>query len=260
MMNVNMGELLVERSRDDAVNATDAALTPVKDPCLDCAVRKTSLCGSLRGDRVISLHRIGKRRKLARGETIAWAGDENRLCANLLSGMLKLTASTPDGREQVVDLVYPSGFVGEPFTERADFTVTALDDAEICAFSKLGFERMLADNRDVERELLQRTLASLGSARAQMLRLARQTAKERVADFLLRTADKMGGVRAAPNAPITFDLPLSRGAIADVLGLTIETVSRQMTGFKAAGVIGLPGGRVVTIIRRGELEATAGRA
>ena len=35
--------------------------------------------------------------------------------------------------------------------------------------------------------------------------------------------------------------------MGDVLGLTIETVSRQMTRLKSAGVIGLPGGRHVMI-------------
>ncbi|WP_454884195.1 Crp/Fnr family transcriptional regulator [Sphingomonas oryzagri] len=254
-----MGTILIERSRHDAAAPPAEALTPVKDPCVDCAVRRSSLCGRLRNDRLLTLHRMGKRRRLARGETIAWAGEESPLCANLLSGMLKLTASTQDGREQVVGLVYPSGFVGDPFAGHSEFTVTALDDAEICAFPRAGFEQMLEDNRDVERELLHRTFASLASARAQMLMLARQTASERVADFLRRTADEIGGVRAFPNGPLTFDLPLSRGAIADVLGLTIETVSRQMTGLKAAGVIGLPGGRGVTIIRRDELERMAGR-
>ena len=51
-----------------------------------------------------------------------------------------------------------------------------------------------------------------------------------------------GGTRSA-----AFELPLSRGEIADLLGLTIETVSRQMTRLRAAGIIDLPGGRAVVI-------------
>lgn len=58
---------------------------------------------------------------------------------------------------------------------------------------------------------------------------------------------------------MTFDLPLSRGAIADVLGLTIETVSRQ-TKLRAAGVIGLPDGRTVTIVKRDALRHMADAA
>jgi CRP/FNR family transcriptional regulator len=56
---------------------------------------------------------------------------------------------------------------------------------------------------------------------------------------------------------LTFDLPLTRGQIADVLGLTIETVSRQMTKLKSAGVISLPGGRGITIADQNALELRA---
>ena len=44
---------------------------------------------------------------------------------------------------------------------------------------------------------------------------------------------------------------------ADILGLTIETVSRQMTQLKSAGIIALPGGRAITISDPGALEARA---
>lgn len=56
---------------------------------------------------------------------------------------------------------------------------------------------------------------------------------------------------------MTFELPLSRGQVADVLGLTIETVSRQLTKLKTATIIALPGTRAVTILDRRALEARA---
>ena len=54
-----------------------------------------------------------------------------------------------------------------------------------------------------------------------------------------------------------FDLPLSRGEIADLLGLTIETVSRQMTRLRAAGIIDLPGGRAIVVRDPAGLAAAA---
>ena len=44
-----------------------------------------------------------------------------------------------------------------------------------------------------------------------------------------------------------FDLPLTREAMADYLGLTLETVSRQMSALKRDGVIELEGKRHVTV-------------
>lgn len=54
--------------------------------------------------------------------------------------------------------------------------------------------------------------------------------------------------------------PADRGQMADVLGLTIETVSRQLTRFKTSGIITLPGTRGVTISDRAALEAIAAAA
>jgi CRP/FNR family transcriptional regulator len=46
---------------------------------------------------------------------------------------------------------------------------------------------------------------------------------------------------------VTFDLPLTREEMADYLGLTLETVSRQMSALKRDGVIGLEGKRHIKV-------------
>lgn len=225
--------------------------------CADCAVRDTALCGSLSDDELNELNRLGQRRNVAKGETIAWAGDDNIVCANLLSGVLRLAASTPDGREQTVGLLYPADFVGRPFADRTGFTIQALSDAELCVFPRGPFERVLRDHGRMERLLLERVLAALDEARLRMLMLARRSSAEKVAGLLLDMAARAGsaGCRAMPDGPLTFDLPLARGAMADLLGLTIETVSRQMTALADARIIALPGGRAVTILDAAALQA-----
>ena len=229
------------------------------DICADCAVRDQALCSSLTDLELTALNTLGRRRKITRGQTLIWAGDDSIICANLLSGVLKLVAATPDGREQIVGLLYPADFVGQPYAGQADFTITALTDAELCIFPRDAFERVLEDHARMERLLLQRTLAALAGARTRILSRARNSAQEKFAFFLLDLALRASatGCRATPGGPITFDLPLTRGQIADVLGLTIETVSRQMTRLKAAGVIALPGGRAITISDEGALQDLA---
>jgi CRP/FNR family transcriptional regulator len=44
-----------------------------------------------------------------------------------------------------------------------------------------------------------------------------------------------------------FDLPLTREEMADYLGLTLETVSRQVSALRRDGVISLEGKRHVTV-------------
>ena len=227
--------------------------------CSECAVRDRALCGALSDDELVALNSIGQRRKVARGETVIWAGDDSVICANLLDGIMKLTASTSDGREQTVGLLYPADFVGRLFAEQAAFTVTALTDVELCVFPRGRFEAVLEDHVRMERLLLQRTFSALEDARGRMLTLARRTAEERVAGFLIDMLDRVGsaGCSAVADGPVTFDLPLTRGQIAELLGLTIETVSRQLTRFKAAGLIALPGVRSIIIRDRDALALLA---
>ena len=93
-----------------------------------------------------------------------------------------------------------------------------------------------------------------------MLLLGRKSAGERVATFLLEMAQRLADSTCAGRAQRIdrFDLPLSRQQMADLLGLTIETVSRQLTRLRQSGVIDLPDRRAVVILDRDAMEAAAG--
>lgn len=224
--------------------------------CLDCLVRDTALCGSLNDMELASLSTIGKRRMLPPGQVISWAGDDNMVCANVVSGSLKMVASLPDGREQIVGILFPGDFVGEPFSSEAALTVSALTETDLCCFPRESFEHVLDDHPRVERTLLRRTLSSLHSARDRMLGLARMDARERIAGFLI---DLMHGTGARPaGQPIRITVPMGRGEVADYLGLTIETVSRQFSRLKADGIITFDkGGRDLDILLPDHLAAIA---
>lgn len=227
--------------------------------CADCAVRDSALCASLNDDELARLNRIGRRQRLAKGETLQFAGDDSLVFANVVDGVLKLSTSTADGREQIVGLLYPADFLGRLFAVRVDYDCTALTDADLCIFPRKGFESALSDFQKLERSLLERTMAELDRTRQWMLLLGRKNAEEKVASFLLNIAERLKpeGCAGGSDGAQTYVLPLTRGQIADVLGLTIETVSRQMTRLKSAGIIALPSTREVTILKPRRLQAMA---
>ncbi len=208
-------------------------------------MRDASLCASLRDDELSALSGIGRARSVVKGQVVVWEGDPT-ICANLVSGVLKLSSSAADGREQIVGLLFPGDFVGQPFAEESSLTVTAVGDADLCVYPREAFETVVDDHPRLERMLLRRTMASLDEARARMVALGLKSALEKVAAFLVDMGERAAGP-LAPGRPCRFDLPLSRAQMADVLGLTIETVSRQMTVLKASGLIALSGHRTVTI-------------
>lgn len=189
-----------------------------------------------------------------------WEGDESALVANVIDGVLKLSTSTADGREQIVGVVYPSDFIGRPFSDTTQHSVTALSDAQVCLFSRAAFEGFASQHPQLEHKLLERTLGELDRARGWMLLLGRKNAGERVATFLLEMAHRLADATCSggEGALGQFELPLARQQIADLLGLTIETVSRQLTRLRQAGIIDLPGRRSVLILDPARMAAEAG--
>ena len=228
--------------------------------CDTCTVRNRAICSALDSGELASLNAIGRRRTLGAGEPLIWEGDDSILVANVIDGILKLSTGTEDGREQIVGVVYPADFIGRPFGATTRHAVTALTDARVCVFARGDFDRFAGEHPALEHKLLQRTLAELDRTRSWMLLLARKSAEEKIATFLLDMSERLAqsGCEDAEGPLDTFDLPFSRQQIGDVLGLTIETVSRQMTKLKRDGVIDLPTRRAVKIRDRAALEAIAG--
>lgn len=230
--------------------------------CDLCVVRNRAICSALDVRELGALNAIGRTRTLSAGESIIWEGEDSVLVANVIDGVLKLSTNTEDGREQIVGVVYPSDFIGRPFGGTTGHGVTALTDATVCVFSRRDFDAFAREHPALEHKLLERTLGELDRTRRWMLLLGRKSAAEKMASFLVEMTERLGGSgcridASRPNERM-LTLPFSRQQIADVLGLTIETVSRQFTRLRNEGVIELPSRREVAILDYEALVAEAG--
>lgn len=193
------------------------------------------------------------------GQAVVWAGDRMDFLASLVSGIATLTRTMVDGRTQMVGMLLPSDFVGRPGRDVAPFRVTAATDLVMCCFRRKPFETMMATTPHVAERLLQMTLDELDAAREWMVVLGRKTAREKIASLLLifvRRTLALGLIKAG--GPVSFDLPLTREAMADFLGLTLETVSRQVSALKRDGLIRIVGLRNVTVPDLDRLAEEAG--
>ncbi|MCT8002234.1 Crp/Fnr family transcriptional regulator [Sphingomonas sanguinis] len=221
--------------------------------CAACAAHGVALCGALDRRQIVALNHIGRRRRLAAGQALGWAGDPAATCANLVSGVLKVLRGEPDGRVQIVGLLYPGDFAGILFAERSPDTIVALNDADLCVYPRGALEALLIDQPAIGRLLLRRSWAKLTEARRWMAILACGRAEARVAALLIDMAQ-----RCEADAQGLFRSPLSRGAMAEALGLAIETVSRHMTEFDQQGLIATSGPHRLRLIDPVRLAAIAG--
>ena len=229
------------------------ATQPISQDCSDCPIRHRAVCARCEPDELQTLEEIKYYRNFQAGQTVIWSGDRMDFVGSVVSGIATLTQTMEDGRCQMVGLLLPSDFVGRPGREGAAYDVVATTDVVMCCFRKRPFEDLMTSTPHIAHRLLEMTLDELDAAREWMLVLGRKTAREKIASLLAIIARRDNTLnKRNAKTRMVIDLPLTREAMADYLGLTLETVSRQISALKKDGVIELQGKRHVIIpdIRR----------
>ena len=226
--------------------------------CASCEARHKGICGALAPEQVVTFARSSTKRKARAGEELVGDAESIDHFSNVLSGVVKLTKSMADGRQQIVGLQFAPDFLGRPFKAESAVTAQAATEVDLCSFPRGELERMMVEQPGLEQRLLRQTLTELDQARDWMLTLGRKTAAEKLAGFLLMIARKIHPSAEPCKRASAFDLPLSRAEIADFLGLTIETVSRQLTRLRSDGVILIQHNRHVIVEDLARLALRAG--
>lgn len=188
--------------------------------------------------------------------TILFAeGDDAGSIFEVVSGTLRLYKVLIDGRRQIIGFVSGGRLLGIAPQRQYLCSAEAVTPLTVRRYQRPAFERRIDEEPELARRILAELSSELCSAQDQMLLLGRKSASEKVASFLVSLAtDEDGEVREH------VDLPMSRGDIADYLGLTVETVSRTFTRLRNDGLIALPNAQSVDILDAGELEELASGA
>jgi CRP/FNR family transcriptional regulator len=199
-------------------------------------------------------------RRIPAGHVIHDGNQDLNWFAIVISGVVKLVKAHADGRQQIVGLLFPSDFLGRPYSAGSSLIAEAATDLHLCCFSRKAFENLVRDQPTLKYAFLSRTLDALDASREWIFVLGRKTAQEKVASLLLLIASEVARSDArweSARSSLNFDLPLSRTEVADCLGLTIETVSRELRKLKSKGVLITEGRRSVAIPSLAVLSAIA---
>ena len=216
--------------------------------CCECPIRTQAFCASCDQLELQILERAKRYRHYRKGEVVAMSGHEMPFVASIVQGSAALTQHSEDGRVQMVGLLFPSDFVGNPEKPTAQHTVTALSDLHLCSFEKKKFNKLAIQIPHVLERMLQLKLDELDAAREWMMVVGRKTARERICSFLAMIAhrDARATCRVCEGT-FEVDILLTRASLGDYLGLTMETVSRHLTALRDEGLIEFGVGRRLVI-------------
>ena len=231
---------------------------PNMKSCSDRPIRYNAVCSKCEPDEIERLEQIKYYRSFAAGQTVFFAGDPLEFVGSIVSGVASLTRTMPDGRVQMVGLLLPADFMGRPNRETIDTDIVAETDLMLCCFRRKPFEKLIEQTPHVGQRLLEMTLDELDAAREWMLVLGRKIAREKIASLVYMIATRMVKLKPGTSEKISFILPITRETMANYLGLTIETVSRQMTALKKDGIIAFDDRRDIKVPDLAALKAETG--
>ena len=190
--------------------------------------------------------------KFIKGDSIIKQGTFSTNVAYLRSGLAKIHIAGPY-HEQIVRIVKAPTYLGLPTTfgdKINQYSVTVIDEAEVCFIDITAFRDLLNSNSDFSYEIL---LELCRNELEAFYRCANRTQKQsrgKIADVLLEFSDKI-------YSSGSFSFPLTQEDIGNLVDASRESISRILTEFEKDGIIKVTGKKVEILNKKSLLMISA---
>ncbi len=186
------------------------------------------------------------------GEVIFREGDKPSGLICLSKGNVKVFKEGIGGREQIVRMANPIGFIGYRALfaeEHHRASAVAIEDSVVCIIDKDSLYRLLRANSDLCLSIIKSFATELGFSNNRTVTLAQKHIRGRLAESLIFLKDTYGYEQDGH----TIKIYLSREDVANLSNMTTPNVIRALSAFAQEGVISIDG-RKIKIIDLAKLE------
>lgn len=204
----------------------------VKCSCEKCQLR-TLFFTHVTANQLTDICEIKEEKTFKQGEIITKEGDPIKEFLYLKEGLVKLSKSTIDGKEQIISFSKPFDFVSllSVFSsDRYKYSVTAIEDSVVCILDLNVVRDNARKNALFAVDLMTRVSEATDKIVLDNLEIKRKYLKGRVAHVLLYFSDYI-------YQKTEFELPISRREIAEYIGMTPENVIRSLSEFRKDKII-----------------------
>lgn len=163
-------------------------------------------------------------------QTIFTDGDQPQNVYLVKSGKVRTYMVYQDGREIISGMFSTGDFVGyesillnKPYQDIAE----ALDATELYLIPKNDFHSLLYKDHGIAKKFIELLSGDIQGKKEQLLKLAYNSVRKRVADALINMAEKFNGGHVE-----TCEIKISRDDLAAMVGTANETISRTLADFK----------------------------
>jgi CRP/FNR family transcriptional regulator, nitrogen fixation regulation protein len=162
---------------------------------------------------LVALERIGTRLSYCRNDEIYAEGDAADCWYKVVSGTVRVCKLLADGRRHIAAFCFSGDCFGIDYMDHRLYSAEAVENAVVMRYRRSATEQLTEHNAALGRFLRDAMGRDRAEARGRTMLLARLTAPERVAAFLLEMFERRDRTKL-------LDLPMSRNDVADYLGLT----------------------------------------
>lgn len=178
-----------------------------------------------------------------RGEVIYHEGNYPNKLFFIKKGKVKTFKSNDAGKELTIDLLNEGDFLGyTALIENSKYkeSAEAFDDCELSIISKEDFELLMNNNMEVAKKFIKLLAKNVSEKEGQLLSLAYNSLRKRVADALLTLQEKY-----KKESQDKFSISISREDLANIAGTATESLIRTLSDFKSEKLIEIKNGNIV---------------
>ena len=212
-------------------------LSELRSHCQNCSLLQLCLPVGLGTNELERLdNAIQRRNSVEKNKTLFRMSDPLKFIYAIRSGTFKSYLTNPDGTEQIVGFHLPGELLGMDAIsdEKHVCTAKALETSSVCEIPFDKLESLAMQIPGLQHQLLKLMSKEIQQDQKQMLLLAQMPAETRLANFLLGMSERLSKRGYAANE---FNLSMSRGDIANLLGMAVETVSRLLSHFQEENLL-----------------------
>jgi CRP/FNR family transcriptional regulator, cyclic AMP receptor protein len=183
--------------------------------------------------------------KFKKKQTIFSEGNHPNRLYYVIKGKVKAFKSNEEGKELVTDLFSPGDFLGHVALLEGTvykYTAEALEETELAIIPKEDFDDLVHKNPDVAAKFIQLLARNVSAKEKQLLGLAYNSLRKKVADALLMLLKKY-----RQKEEDKFSIDISRESLATIAGTATESLIRTLSDFRNEKLIDIKNGNVVIL-------------
>ncbi|VAW65128.1 Fumarate and nitrate reduction regulatory protein [hydrothermal vent metagenome] len=219
------------------MSTTPVKLSALKTACKNCNLHDLCLPLGLDLEDIDLLDDIIKRnRPLQKGEHLFSTSERFTSIYAVRSGSIKTFTENEQGDEQITGLYLPGELIGLDaiYDEKHPCSAVALETTSLCEIPFETLEGLSTQIPELHRQLFRIMSKEIANDQSLLMLMAQKSAEERLAAFLVNLSTRL---RARNFSETEFNLSMSRKDIGNLLGLTIETISRTFSRFQNEGIL-----------------------